>query len=137
MVCFCFLVDQTKKVRRSKPAAGICSRCGGGASVADMKTATSHKQRVRGRRKCVVKPFRCLSQTGMSRGKESRLTRRVIRWDSLPGARCAGALLAAKITLGLMIILDEIVSVIPVILEPKDPWIRLSFGGVLRFRYAA
>ncbi|XP_073274730.1 uncharacterized protein [Primulina huaijiensis] len=40
MVCFCFLVDQTKKVRRSKPAAGICSRCGGGASVADMKTAT-------------------------------------------------------------------------------------------------
>ncbi|CAI9759932.1 unnamed protein product [Fraxinus pennsylvanica] len=40
MVCFCFLVDQTRKVRRCKPAAGICSRCGGGASVADMKTAT-------------------------------------------------------------------------------------------------
>ncbi|CAA0825105.1 Unknown protein [Striga hermonthica] len=40
MVCFCFLVDQTRKVRQSKPAAGICSRCGGGASVADMKTAT-------------------------------------------------------------------------------------------------
>ncbi|KAK6946766.1 Pumilio RNA-binding repeat [Dillenia turbinata] len=40
MVCFCFLVDQKRKIRRSKPAAGICSRCGGGASVADMKTAT-------------------------------------------------------------------------------------------------
>ncbi|XP_076882072.1 uncharacterized protein LOC143530408 [Bidens hawaiensis] len=40
MVCFCFLVDQTQKVRRSKPAAGVCSRCGGGASVADMKTST-------------------------------------------------------------------------------------------------
>ncbi|KAG6437975.1 hypothetical protein SASPL_102906 [Salvia splendens] len=40
MVCFCFLVDQTRKVRQQKPAAGICSRCGGGASVADMKTAT-------------------------------------------------------------------------------------------------
>ncbi|PRQ53041.1 uncharacterized protein LOC133744847 [Rosa rugosa] len=40
MVVFCFLVDQTKQVRGSKPAAGICSRCGGGASVADMKTAT-------------------------------------------------------------------------------------------------
>ncbi|XP_022860056.1 uncharacterized protein LOC111380659 [Olea europaea var. sylvestris] len=40
MVCFCFLVDQTRKVRRCKPAPGICSRCGSGASVADMKTAT-------------------------------------------------------------------------------------------------
>ncbi|XP_058209017.1 uncharacterized protein LOC131321966 [Rhododendron vialii] len=40
MVCFCFLVDQKRKVRRSKPAAGSCSRCGSGASVADMKTAT-------------------------------------------------------------------------------------------------
>ncbi|KAI9075347.1 hypothetical protein K1719_042752 [Acacia pycnantha] len=40
MVCFCFLVDQTRQMQRSKPAAGICSRCGGGASVADMKTAT-------------------------------------------------------------------------------------------------
>ncbi|KAL9380048.1 hypothetical protein Peur_028530 [Populus x canadensis] len=40
MVYFCFLIDQTRKVRRSKPAAGTCSRCGGGASVADMKTCT-------------------------------------------------------------------------------------------------
>lgn len=40
MVCFCFLVDQTKKVKRSKPVAGSCSRCGGGASVADMITQT-------------------------------------------------------------------------------------------------
>ncbi|KAK3424287.1 uncharacterized protein LOC120294982 [Eucalyptus grandis] len=40
MVCFCFLVDQERKVRRSKPVAGTCSRCGRGASVADMKTAT-------------------------------------------------------------------------------------------------
>ncbi|KAL7186356.1 hypothetical protein ACSBR2_028158 [Camellia fascicularis] len=40
MVCFCFLVDQKRKMRRSQPAAGMCSRCGGGASVADMKTAT-------------------------------------------------------------------------------------------------
>ncbi|CAK9158926.1 unnamed protein product [Ilex paraguariensis] len=30
----------TRKVSRHKPAAGICSRCGGGASVADMKTST-------------------------------------------------------------------------------------------------
>ncbi|XP_058084764.1 uncharacterized protein LOC131232480 [Magnolia sinica] len=40
MVFFCFLVDQKRVVRNSKPAAGTCSRCGGGASVADMKTAT-------------------------------------------------------------------------------------------------
>jgi len=40
MVFFCFLVDQTKEMQKSKPAAGTCSRCGGGASVADMKTAT-------------------------------------------------------------------------------------------------
>ncbi|KAB2043444.1 hypothetical protein CXB51_000235 [Gossypium anomalum] len=40
MVFFCFLVDQTKKVSTTKPAAGICSRCGGGARVADMKTST-------------------------------------------------------------------------------------------------
>ncbi|KAG0545382.1 LOW QUALITY PROTEIN: hypothetical protein BDA96_02G356800 [Sorghum bicolor] len=40
MVFFCFLVDQRRKVRSSKPAAGICSRCGGCASVADMETAT-------------------------------------------------------------------------------------------------
>nr|GLL22646.1 hypothetical protein F511_07170 [Ipomoea trifida] len=44
MVCFCFLVDQKRKVRRSKPVAGSCSRCGHGAAVADMTTATSHKQ---------------------------------------------------------------------------------------------
>ncbi|KAK3020627.1 hypothetical protein RJ639_047848 [Escallonia herrerae] len=29
-----------RKIRRTKPAAGICSRCGGGARVADMKTST-------------------------------------------------------------------------------------------------
>ncbi|KAI6687342.1 hypothetical protein NL676_024170 [Syzygium grande] len=29
-----------RKVRRSKPVAGTCSRCGRGASVADMKTVT-------------------------------------------------------------------------------------------------
>ncbi|KAK8952896.1 hypothetical protein KSP40_PGU018408 [Platanthera guangdongensis] len=40
MVFFCFLVDTRKMVRSSKPAAGICSRCGGGASVADMESAT-------------------------------------------------------------------------------------------------
>ncbi|KAM6580278.1 hypothetical protein CsatA_004052 [Cannabis sativa] len=40
MVCFCFLVDQTRKIKRSKPAAGTCSRCGAGASVADMRTET-------------------------------------------------------------------------------------------------
>lgn len=40
MVCFCFLVDQTRKVKRSKPAAGTCSRCGHCASIADMKTST-------------------------------------------------------------------------------------------------
>ncbi|XP_059664530.1 uncharacterized protein LOC132310367 [Cornus florida] len=40
MVCFCFLVDQKRKMRRTKPVAGMCSRCGCSASVADMKTAT-------------------------------------------------------------------------------------------------
>ncbi|XP_019058567.1 PREDICTED: uncharacterized protein LOC109116854 [Tarenaya hassleriana] len=40
MVCFCFLVDQKKKMRSSKPAAGTCSRCGGGARIADMTTST-------------------------------------------------------------------------------------------------
>ncbi|AEE75689.1 hypothetical protein AtNW77_Chr3g0172291 [Arabidopsis thaliana] len=40
MVCFCFLVDQKRKVKGSKPAAGTCSRCGRGARVADMKTST-------------------------------------------------------------------------------------------------
>ncbi|KAG4971843.1 hypothetical protein AAZX31_13G263300 [Glycine max] len=40
MVCFCFLVDQRRKVRRSKPAAGTCSRYGCGASVADMMIQT-------------------------------------------------------------------------------------------------
>ncbi|XP_022753967.1 uncharacterized protein LOC111302303 [Durio zibethinus] len=40
MVCFCFLVDQRRKQTSIKPAAGMCSRCGGGASVGDMKTIT-------------------------------------------------------------------------------------------------
>ncbi|QHN96054.1 uncharacterized protein DS421_18g615090 [Arachis hypogaea] len=43
MVCFCFLVDQRRKVRRSKPVAGSCSRCGRGASVADIITQTRGK----------------------------------------------------------------------------------------------
>ncbi|KAL1299441.1 hypothetical protein HN51_043976 [Arachis hypogaea] len=51
MVCFCFLVDQRRKVRRSKPVAGSCSRCGRGASVADIITQT---------RFCYV-PFYCKS----------------------------------------------------------------------------
>ncbi|KAG2309840.1 hypothetical protein Bca4012_084749 [Brassica carinata] len=40
MVCFCFLVDQKRKMKASKPAAGMCSRCGRGARIADMKTST-------------------------------------------------------------------------------------------------
>ncbi|XP_022142924.1 uncharacterized protein LOC111012916 [Momordica charantia] len=40
MVCFCFLVDQKRKVRRTRPVAGTCSRCGRGAKVADMETST-------------------------------------------------------------------------------------------------
>ncbi|CAN0914922.1 hypothetical protein LINGRAHAP2_LOCUS28825 [Linum grandiflorum] len=40
MAVFCFLVDQRQKMRSSKPAAGSCSRCGGGASIADMRTST-------------------------------------------------------------------------------------------------
>ncbi|CAL9134808.1 hypothetical protein MUK42_05826 [Musa troglodytarum] len=40
MVFFCFLVDQRRRVRSSKPVAGICSRCGACASVADMVTCT-------------------------------------------------------------------------------------------------
>ncbi|CAG7900358.1 unnamed protein product [Brassica rapa] len=40
MAIFCFLVDQRKQVQGRKPAAGLCSRCGGGAVVADMKTST-------------------------------------------------------------------------------------------------
>ncbi|WMV39765.1 hypothetical protein MTR67_033150 [Solanum verrucosum] len=40
MVCFCFLVDQKKMMRQSKPVAGSCSRCGHGAQVAHMRTAT-------------------------------------------------------------------------------------------------
>ncbi|KAF5806807.1 hypothetical protein HanRHA438_Chr05g0234831 [Helianthus annuus] len=40
MVVFCFLVDQTRKIRRTKPVAGLCSRCRRGAQVADMLTAT-------------------------------------------------------------------------------------------------
>ncbi|KAH1221623.1 hypothetical protein GmHk_12G034992 [Glycine max] len=34
------IAHTTKKVKRSKPVAGSCSRCGGGASVADMITQT-------------------------------------------------------------------------------------------------
>ncbi|KAM7495485.1 hypothetical protein LguiB_030094 [Lonicera macranthoides] len=33
-------MDQKRKMKRTKPVAGMCSRCGGGASVADMKTDT-------------------------------------------------------------------------------------------------
>ncbi|KAG6471014.1 uncharacterized protein LOC122032472 [Zingiber officinale] len=40
MVVLCFLVDQRRRVRSTKPAAGICSRCGACARVADMETAT-------------------------------------------------------------------------------------------------
>ncbi|CAN1347047.1 hypothetical protein LINPERPRIM_LOCUS40967 [Linum perenne] len=40
MVVFCFLVDQTKTILSTKPVAGTCSRCRGGASVADMRTST-------------------------------------------------------------------------------------------------
>ncbi|XP_057464834.1 uncharacterized protein LOC130754612 [Actinidia eriantha] len=40
MVCFCFLVDQKRTMRRTKPVAGLCSRCCCGACVADMRTAT-------------------------------------------------------------------------------------------------
>ncbi|CAN6453414.1 unnamed protein product [Victoria cruziana] len=40
MVFFCFLVDQRRTMKSSKPAAGSCSRCGAGARVADMKTST-------------------------------------------------------------------------------------------------
>ncbi|XP_073029757.1 uncharacterized protein [Primulina eburnea] len=40
MVCFCFLVDQKRVIRRSKPVAGMCSRCRHGALVADMQTST-------------------------------------------------------------------------------------------------
>ncbi|XWS52016.1 hypothetical protein CRYUN_Cryun11dG0031500 [Craigia yunnanensis] len=40
MVCFCFLVDQRRKLTSTKQAAGTCSRYGGGASVGDMKTIT-------------------------------------------------------------------------------------------------
>ncbi|XP_045801410.1 uncharacterized protein LOC123895219 [Trifolium pratense] len=51
MACFCFLVDQKRKIRRSKPAAGTCSRCRSGASVAEIITQT---------RVCYV-PFYCKS----------------------------------------------------------------------------
>ncbi|XP_018438165.1 uncharacterized protein LOC108810568 [Raphanus sativus] len=51
MVCFCFLVDQKRKIKASKPAAGTCSRCGRGAKVADMTTLT---------RFCLI-PFYCRS----------------------------------------------------------------------------
>lgn len=40
MAFFCFLVDQRRSVRGSKPTAGLCARCGGGASVAEVETAT-------------------------------------------------------------------------------------------------
>ena len=36
----CFLVDQKREMRRHRPVAGMCSRCGAAASVADMKMAT-------------------------------------------------------------------------------------------------
>ncbi|XP_051126079.1 uncharacterized protein LOC127248001 [Andrographis paniculata] len=51
MVCFCFLVDQKKVVRRSRPVAGTCGRCRHGATVADMQTLT---------RFCCI-PFYCKS----------------------------------------------------------------------------
>ncbi|KAL0549878.1 hypothetical protein IC582_014368 [Cucumis melo] len=41
MVCFCFLINQKRKVRQTKPVAGTCSRCGRGAQVADMETSTT------------------------------------------------------------------------------------------------
>ncbi|KAK1439580.1 hypothetical protein QVD17_05400 [Tagetes erecta] len=40
MVVFCFLVDQKRKLKRTKPVAGSCSRCQRGASVADILTKT-------------------------------------------------------------------------------------------------
>ncbi|XP_065009599.1 uncharacterized protein LOC135639671, partial [Musa acuminata AAA Group] len=40
LVFMCFLVDQRRTTRSSKPAAGICSRCGACARVADMETTT-------------------------------------------------------------------------------------------------
>uniref|UniRef100_A0A161WRD1 Uncharacterized protein n=1 Tax=Daucus carota subsp. sativus TaxID=79200 RepID=A0A161WRD1_DAUCS len=40
MACFCFLVDQRRMMRRAKPVAGTCSRCGSGAKVADMQVST-------------------------------------------------------------------------------------------------
>ncbi|XP_059277841.1 uncharacterized protein LOC132032037 [Lycium ferocissimum] len=40
MVCFCFLVDQKRVMKKTKPVAGSCSRCGYSAYVADMCTLT-------------------------------------------------------------------------------------------------
>ncbi|XP_078428600.1 uncharacterized protein LOC144700898 [Wolffia australiana] len=40
MVFFCFMVDQTRTTKSTKPAAGMCGRCGSGARVAEMQTAT-------------------------------------------------------------------------------------------------
>ncbi|KAM7498746.1 hypothetical protein LguiA_023160 [Lonicera macranthoides] len=40
MVCMCFMVDQKRKTRRTKPLAGTCSRCGGSARLAEMETST-------------------------------------------------------------------------------------------------
>ncbi|WRX15020.1 hypothetical protein QQP08_007507, partial [Theobroma cacao] len=72
MVCFCFLVDQTRKVSRSKPAAGFCSRCGGGASVADMKTSTSkHKVLVDRADHRSALPYRELSRNGQELWRSS------------------------------------------------------------------
>nr|XP_043620115.1 uncharacterized protein LOC122591959 [Erigeron canadensis] len=48
MVLFCFLVDQKRIVKRTKPVAGSCSRCRRGASVADIVTKT---------RFCFIMPF--------------------------------------------------------------------------------
>ncbi|XP_021726169.1 uncharacterized protein LOC110723545 [Chenopodium quinoa] len=36
----CFLVDQKREMQSQRPVAGMCSRCGAAARVADMKTAT-------------------------------------------------------------------------------------------------
>ncbi|XP_078429441.1 uncharacterized protein LOC144701506 [Wolffia australiana] len=40
MVFFCFMVDQRRTTRSTKPVAGMCGRCGGGARLAEMQTAT-------------------------------------------------------------------------------------------------
>ncbi|XP_074311055.1 uncharacterized protein LOC141646945 [Silene latifolia] len=40
MVSLCFIVDQKRRIRSHRPVASLCSRCGGGARVADMQTET-------------------------------------------------------------------------------------------------